>query len=155
MHEMPPNVLVGVCLLPGGLGDGAFHISTPVTGVRNLEQILVLFKYLRWSAKTIEDFVIVADGLRVGESLVQSRVRRLRSSGTAGPHRDCEVFLLQLLNEGRLSQSLLVRPVLLPGGHQDVIKCPLRWLQKDIPSLNKQWPHHFGTLPQRQQWCST
>lgn len=62
-HSLP-NVLVGVCTLPGGLGDGAFHVSTPVAGVRNLEQILVLFKYLRWGAKTIEDFVIVDDGLR-------------------------------------------------------------------------------------------
>lgn len=52
------------------------------------------------------------------------------------PHRDFEVFLLQLLNEGRLSQSLLVRFILLLVGHQDVIKRPLCWLNKDTPTLN-------------------
>lgn len=129
-------MLVGVCTLPGGLGDGALHISTPVAGVRNFEQILVLFKHLRWGTKTIEHFVIMEDCLRRLEDRVfQSHVQCLET-WTVQPHRDFEVFLLQLLNEGRLSQSLLVRFILLLVGHQDVIKCPLCWLYKDTPTLN-------------------
>lgn len=125
------NVLVGVCTLPGRLGDGTFDISTPVTGVRDFQQILVLFKHLRWCTKAIEDFVIMGYHLRYQEktfhSYVQSRVR----SEAAQPHRHFEVLLLQLLNEGRLSQSLLVCFVLHLVGHQYIIKRPLGWLRKE------------------------
>lgn len=138
-------MLVGVCTLPGRLGDGAFDISTPVTGVRNFQQILVLFKYLRWCPKAVEDFVIPDYLLRYEEKSFQSDVpsdvpSRVRSEA-AQPHRHAEVLLLQLLDEGHLSHSLLVRSVLHLVGHQNIIKCPLGWLHKDIPTFN-----HFAKL---------
>lgn len=137
--------LVGVCTLPGGLGDGALHVSTPVAGVRNLEQILVLFKHLRWGTKTIEYFVVMDDCLRGGwESVFQSHDHCLKEIWTVQPHRDFEVFLLQLLNEGRLSQSLLVCFILLLVGHQDVIKRPVCWLNKDTSTLKNYYALSLG-----------
>lgn len=53
------NVPAGVCTLPGRLGDSTVYIATPVTGVRNLEQVLVLFKQLGWCPETIKHFVVV------------------------------------------------------------------------------------------------
>lgn len=68
--------------------------------------------------------------------MFQSHVQYLEEIWTVQPHRDYEVFLLQLLNEGRLSQRFLVRFILLLVGHQDVIKCPVSWLYKDALTLN-------------------
>lgn len=112
-------------MLPGRLGDGTFDISTPVTGVRNFQQILVLFKDLRWCTKAIEDFVIMDYCLRDEEKTFHSDVQSCVPSEATQPHRHFEVLLLQLLNEGRLSHSLLVCFVLHLVGHQYIIKCPL------------------------------
>ena len=48
-------------MLPGSLGDGTPHISTPVTGVGDFEQVLVVFKHLRRSTKAIKHLAIMDD----------------------------------------------------------------------------------------------
>lgn len=142
-HAMNPfwTVLVGVCSLPGRLGDSTIHIPTPVTGVGHFEQVLVLFKYLRWCTKTIKYLVIVEYCLTYWRKHVSQICSIIVFGGDMGQvrtqtHRYFEVFLLKLLNEGHLSQSLLVCFILHLAGHQYIIKCPLCRLYKDITTLN-------------------
>ena len=54
---------VYVCMLPGGLCDGAPVISTPVAGVGDFEQVLVVFKDLPRSTETEKHFVVMDDPL--------------------------------------------------------------------------------------------
>lgn len=50
-----------VCVLPGSLGDGTPHIATPVTGVGDFEQVLVVFKHLTRSTNAEKHLVIMDD----------------------------------------------------------------------------------------------
>lgn len=50
-------------LLPGGLSHIAVQIPTAVTGIRDFQQVLVIFKYLNRSSKTKEHFVIMFNRL--------------------------------------------------------------------------------------------
>lgn len=46
-------------VLPGGLSDNAFLIPTAVTGVRDFQQVLVVFKHLSRSTNAKKQFVIM------------------------------------------------------------------------------------------------
>lgn len=49
--------------LPGGLTHSAVQISAAVTGVRDLQQILVIFEDLNGGSKTKKHFVIMFNPL--------------------------------------------------------------------------------------------
>lgn len=50
---------VCMCVLPVSLGDDSLHFSTPVAGVRDFEQILIIFKHLNGSTKAKKNFFLM------------------------------------------------------------------------------------------------